>query len=123
MTTTIPIKEQGGFIICFEALPEDRSMREHFIGECGWSEKEFNRIRKYAWFTAKVSAWQDGEEIASDYLGACCYKKESEFYTKYADDYFKQMVDTVVKKAQTHLAFKADPKGVLLKELTGKPNS
>ena len=82
----------GDYVFCFEAEDEDISMHHHFIHECGWSEKEYNRIRNYAWFCARVSVWKDGEELAHDYLGACCYKTEKQFYTTYKGDYFADMV-------------------------------
>ena len=96
----IPLFERAGFIICFEAKPEDISMRDHFIRYCGWSEKEYRRIRDFAWFCAKVSAWKDGKELGTAYLGGCCYKTVKEFYTKYKDAYFEDMVREVLAEAE-----------------------
>lgn len=87
-----PVKTFGDYVVCFDAEDEDRSARYHFVTECGWTEKEFNRIRHYPFFCAKVSIWKDGEEVAVDYLGACSYKTEKEFYTKCVGDYFADMV-------------------------------
>jgi hypothetical protein len=87
-----PIINFGEYTFCFDAEDEDISMREHFIAECGWSQKDYARIRDYAWFCAKVTVWKDGEELGSDYLGACCYKTEKQFYTTYKGDYFADMV-------------------------------
>lgn len=87
-----PVKTFGEYVFCFDAEEEDRSAREHFINECGWSEREYRRIANCAWFCARVSVWKDGEELASDYLGACSYKTEKQFYTTYQGDYFADMV-------------------------------
>lgn len=100
----LPLFEQEGFIICFEALPEvDMTMHHLFIYECDWSEEEYLEIADYAWFCAKVSAWKDGIEVATDYLGACSYKTIKEFYTTYKDDYFADMVSTVIKEGKLHV--------------------
>ncbi len=98
----IPLFEQDGFIICFEALDEDRTERQHFVKECGWSEKDFRAYQRKqcAWFCAKVSAWKDGEEMGVDYLGACSYDTVEDFYTKYKDDYFKDMVNEALHEAK-----------------------
>jgi hypothetical protein len=96
----IPLFERDGFIICFEAEPEDTSMRHHFIKECGWSEKDYRKITDLAWFRAKVSAWRDGKELGTAYLGCCCYKTSEEFYTKYKDDYFADMVAEALAEAK-----------------------
>jgi hypothetical protein len=99
----VPLFEQDGFIICFEALPEDICMRYYFIKECGWTEKDYRSlIRKpHVWFCAKVSAWWQGVEVGTAYLGCCHYVTEAEFYTKYRDDYFKDMVAEAIAEAST----------------------
>ena len=89
-----PVKVFGDYVVCFEAEEETLGMRHHFIRECGWSEKQFRRIRDYAWFSAKVTLWKAGKELAAEYLGACCYKTEDEFWTEYEGDYFCDMVHT-----------------------------
>jgi hypothetical protein len=88
----IPVINFGEYSFCFEAVDEPISMRYHFISECGWSEKEYNRIRNFAWFCARVSIWRDGEELHCEYLGACSYRTEKQFYTTYKGEYFADMV-------------------------------
>ena len=102
---SIPLFEKGGFIICFAAEPEDMSARHHFIKECGWTEAEYRKIKNFDWFSAKVSAWKDGEELGVDYLGGCCYKQAKEFYTTFNCDggYFPQMVDAAIAEAKGRL--------------------
>ena len=94
------IETVDGFDILFEAEPECMSMRQHFIKECGWTESQYLEINDCAWFCAKVSAWKNGEELASTYLGACCYESVEEFYTEYHDDYFADMACEVVAEAK-----------------------
>lgn len=97
---TIYLKTVDGFGILFDAEDEHQSMRHHFIKECGWTESQYRKIKDCAWFSAKVSAWKNGEELASTYLGACCYETVEEFYTEYHDDYFAQMMQDVVAEAK-----------------------
>lgn len=99
----IPLFEKAGFIISFEAQEEDVSARRHFIKECGWTESGFRTIKDFAWFCAKVSAWKNGVELGTAYLGCCSYKTEAEFYTKYKDDYFAQMVNEAIDEATRKL--------------------
>jgi hypothetical protein len=95
-----PLFEKDGFIICFEALPEDTSMRHHFIKECGWTEAEYRKIKGCAWFVAHVTAWKDGEMKGEDYLGACSYNTVEEFYTTHKGEYFSDMVDAALAQAK-----------------------
>ena len=97
---TIYLKTVDGFGILFEAEEEDRSMRQHFIIECGWTENQYRRIKNCAWFVAKVTAWKDGIELAAEYLGGCCYEAVEDFYTKYKDNYLADMIKEVVAQAK-----------------------
>lgn len=95
---TTPVLNFGKYTVCFEAQDEEMSARYHFIKECGWSEKQFKRIEDFPFFCACVSIWKHGEELATDYLGCCSYKTESEFYTRYKSDYFADMVDRCIEE-------------------------
>lgn len=90
----IPVINFGEYTFCFDAEPELESSEHHFIEFCGWTPQEFNRIKSYPFFCAKVSCWKEGEELSADYLGACCYKTESAFYKAHMGDYFADMVWT-----------------------------
>ena len=83
-------------VVCFDAESEDLSMRRHFMDECGWTEDQFAEIEEFDWFSANVSLWLRGELLGEEFLGACCYKTEDEFYTVYRGDYFADMVHTLV---------------------------
>ena len=96
----IPLFEKEGLLICFEALPEDISAKDHFMKECGWTYAQFKPIAEFDWFCAKVSAWKDGEEVGTSYLGCCSYKYASDFYTKHKDEYFADMVKDAIDEAK-----------------------
>ena len=95
-----PVKVFGDYVVCFEAEPEDIGMRHHFIKECGWTPGQYRKIENFAWFSAKVSLWRHGKELAAEYLGCCCYKTEDEFWTVYEGDYFADMVRTVARETK-----------------------
>lgn len=97
---TIPIKVFGDYVVCFEAEPEDVGMRHHFVKECGWTDAQYRKIKDCAWFSAKVTIWCDGKELATDYLGCCSYTTEEEFYTRYEGDYFADMVHECASEIQ-----------------------
>jgi hypothetical protein len=98
----ITLKAIEGFIITFEALSEDIDMYDHFILACEWTPKQYAEIENFAWFTAKVSAWKNRKEIASEYLGTCCYETIEEFYTTHKEDYLAQMVANAVLEAKNN---------------------
>jgi len=52
------------------------------------------------YFTAKVTAEKLDIELASDYLGGCCYRTIEEFI---ADSYYRDMVDTVIIEARQRI--------------------
>ncbi len=89
---TTPVKTFDEFVVGFEALSEHVDMRKHFVKECGWTPGQFARIKHFAWFTAKVSIWKGGEELATEYLGCCAYKSPTEFFRELENDYFSDMV-------------------------------
>lgn len=80
------------YVVCFAATPEEIGMRHHFVKECGWTAKQYRSIKDMDWFCAEVSLWKGGKELGTQYLGYCCYKTADEFWTRYAGDYFADMV-------------------------------
>lgn len=115
----IPVMTIGDYVVMFEALEEDRTARHHFIKECGWTEAQFKEIKRFPFFCAHVSLWLDGEKLADQYLGACSYKTEKDFYTTYAGDYFADMVRECFDEAGKALSmdiFEAAIKRLIPKE-------
>ena len=90
------------YVVCFDTEAEDLDMRQHFVGECGWTEEQFEEIEDMPWFSVKLSLWRKGRELDVEYLGACCYKTEDEFWTTYAADYFSDMVCELLAHTSHH---------------------
>lgn len=96
------VKTVKGFDIYFEALEENISLRELLPEE---TEDDLQEIeRNNAIFCAKVTAEKAGVELASDYLGGCIYENEEDFYIRYENEYFADMVNTVVNEAEKELS-------------------
>lgn len=96
----IPLFEREGFIICFTPeYEEDVTVYDHFVRECHWTQEQLEKIDGFKWFSAKVTAWREGKELAADYLGCCCYKTYEEFYTT-KGSYFDGMVKNVLAEAR-----------------------
>ena len=91
------IKEHEGFKIYFEALEEYMMLSEMLPDDTPEQLEEINNNNVI--FTAKVTAEKEGIELSSDYLGACIYEKEEDFYTT-KGCYFDDMVNTVVVQAK-----------------------
>lgn len=94
---------RGKYIIRLELLPEYDMPDWDFESE----EERQELLRKidqgvYLWFCAKVSAWIDGVELASDYLGGCCYDSVAQFVED--SGYYEDMVETVITEADEFLA-------------------
>ena len=95
------VKKVNGFDIYFEPLEEDISLSELLPEETPEQLKEIYNSNVV--FCAKVTAEKNNIEIASDYLGGCIYESEEDFYIKYKDDYFADMVNTVLEEAKKEL--------------------
>lgn len=95
------IKTVEGIDIYFEALEEDISLSELLPEETKQQlqEIEDNNII----FCAKVTAKVNGIELADDYLGGCIYETEEDFYIKYENDYFSDMVNNVISEAKKEI--------------------
>ena len=97
------VENYKGLEIYFEALNEDIPLYHLF-------EKEdlneiIEKIDNYdlVYFCAKVTAYFNDIELASDYLGGCLYENEKEFYTKYKNEYYSDMREMVYKESITQL--------------------
>ena len=94
------VKTEQGFDIYFEALEEHIPLTQLFE-ECDLQEtiKKVNS-GEWVYFCAKVTAFKGGVELASDYLGGCVYDSYEDFYIRYKDDYFADMVQTVIEQSK-----------------------
>lgn len=112
-----PLVHQG-FEIRYEVYPEeDISMERHFIKECGYTQKQFEKIRDFEWFRVviKASLPGDSETLGTAHLGGCC-AKDAHAYVKKEEigGYLPQMLDEAVAEAQKYAPQRiADLKAVL----------
>jgi hypothetical protein len=63
------------------------------------AEKDIQRIERgeLVYFIARVRVLLDGRELASDYLGGCCYESAGSFRQ---DPYFFDMARSAIKDAR-----------------------
>ena len=99
------VLSRDGFDIYFEALEENIRIDEDFM-DASMIEETIADLEsgETVMFCAKVTAFKNGIELASDYLGACIYECEEDFYIKYKDCYFADMVNTVISEAKEDIA-------------------
>lgn len=106
-------------IISFETFQEDMhggNVVDYLMKECGWTRKKAKECEDHPFFVAKVSLFKaSGEEIESEYLGACIYKETDEFFTKYRTDCFSDMVSTLFSDAGIPLSEEDKAKHGLLR--------
>ncbi len=95
-------EEFEGFTIRFYREDEDMSPVGQFAsGDDALDAEVLRKIEsgEYDWFCVKVTASKAGIELASTYLGGCCYESFEEFLTPdgYAFDMRSEAVDEARK--------------------------
>jgi len=103
MTNVIHRDTVKGYNITVYAIPEEDSPEGHFASGDDAADKEIcDKIYNgdLTWFTAKVEIKVSGVELATEYLGACCYKDYKEFIT---DGYYDDMVTSAIEQADAKL--------------------
>jgi hypothetical protein len=93
-------EEREGFTIKLYTTWEDSSPDWELSEEDSKQLLEDIENGKLEWFIAKVTAEKMGIELASDYLGGCCYRTIEKFI---ADSYYRDMVDTVIIEARQRI--------------------
>lgn len=94
-----------GFVIRFHAHEEDESPRGQFTLENGEDDEELLKdiaAGRYAWFAVECTASKCGVELATDWLGCCCYETYADFMTP--DGYAADMRATVIAEAHEVIA-------------------
>ena len=110
MSNALHTEEFEGFTINFYAEPEYDNPADHFaIGDDDLDREVCEKIARgdYEWFCAKVTASKAGIELASDYLGACCYDSALDFVAQ-DFDYYSDMRANVVAMARNNIAKLSD---------------
>lgn len=98
-------EEKEGFTIRFYTYDEDTTPEDSF----DFPKEDMKKLLKdiengdLVWFCAKVTASKANVELATDYLGGCCYKSVQEFMEE-KDGYYSNMVDTVIDEARKTIA-------------------
>ena len=98
---------EGDLVIVFTPETEYKDMESHFRNECGWTARQYQDIEDCAWFCAKVAVYHGDKELATEYIGCCCYERIEDFYTKYKDEYYAQMKDDALRVAHETLRARA----------------
>ena len=94
--------ETANFTLELALAPEDISPRDCF----DMDEESFVELCDkidsgvYLWFVARVRVLMNGHELASDYLGGCCYSSPDEFRR---DGYFYDMARNALSEARKTL--------------------
>ena len=95
------IKTIDGLDIYFEALEEFIPLSELLPDH---TEQELqNVIENNDIFCAEISAYLGSVKLSETYLGGCIYENQSDFYTKYKDEYLSDMISKVVEESKKEL--------------------
>jgi hypothetical protein len=96
-------EDTQGFHITLSIRPEDTDPRDVY----DWNQSELDDLCDkidrglLVWFVARVDAYRYGVLLASEYLGECMYDSINEFIV---EDYYADMVDSVVSEAKKIMA-------------------
>ena len=99
------VEQFEGFEIRFYREEEDTSPLGQFQLDDG--SDDLQRIHdintgKYDWFSVRCVATKNGIDLATDYLGCCCYESFADFLTP--DGYAADMCRSVVNEAKAVIA-------------------
>ena len=98
-TNKMFIEKYKGFEIHLEILDEYISPDDMHDWESSDDREEFySKLEsgELLWFCAKVSAYMVEIELATEYLGGCCYSSIDNFIN---DEYYSSMRDEVINNA------------------------
>ena len=87
---------------------EDMNPRTHFIQDCGMSQNDYDEIKAYYWFLARIEANKGGKVLAVSYLGGNCYKSLKEVMGggelgNILDGYAPQLIEECQEEAEVTL--------------------
>ena len=99
----VQLPEKDGFKLVLSFEEEDLPAYYHFVGECGWSDEDYQSIKNYYWFCAKVTAFKGKIECGASYLGTCCYKSKKDIIGTNLGGYLPQMINDAIEEAKENL--------------------
>lgn len=97
----IDTRKAGTFTIKTYALPEYQSPRDCYDNSLIDEVMAGIESGRLEWFAVKVSAEWEGLELASDYLGGCCYESFEQFAN--GQDYHADMIREVISQSYARL--------------------
>lgn len=99
----VELPKKDGFKLVLSFEHEDMCARDHFMNTCEWSEEDYNSIKDYYWFTAKVTAYKGKIEAGTAHLGGNCYKSKTDFTNQELSHYLPQIIAEAVEEAKENL--------------------
>ena len=101
--TTIHTSTVDGFDIVLSTTPEHEAPDWEFDSDQD-RQDTLEKIDRgdLAWFVARVQAFKCGVLLGEEYLGGCCYDKESDFVGE--SGYYDDMVQNAIDSARAKLA-------------------
>ena len=100
LTEKILICTMGNFEIYFTPIVDDAFDFDYMEPKDSKLIQEQLTNDELVLFCARVTVEYEGNVYGDDYLGGCLYNNYAEFYTKYKDEYLKQMIDTALYTAK-----------------------
>lgn len=103
---TMILPPVNGYSVLFLAYEEDMSIEDSFsFGETGAKHnipylKRKVKEGKAVWFCAEIRVSRLTGIVGGANLGGCYYNSYEEFYTKYKDDYLKDLIDEAIQDAR-----------------------
>ena len=103
-------------------LPEDINGKSYFMGDCGWTETQYNTIKDYYFFTCKYELLMNDISLDfCEYIGAMCYKNKKDFLqfegqTENSEFFYNSCLREIVGELLQQLKGEVFPS--LYKELT-----
>ncbi len=91
------IQNKNGIVIEAIRHEEDLDMRNHFIGDCGWLEPQFEEIEHFDFYCVEIKATNEKLESSSAYLGACCNISFEEDVKSNIGGYLPQMIAEAIE--------------------------
>lgn len=80
--------------------------KNYFMVECGWSKEDYSKLSKSYWFSACITAYRNGVECGTAYLGCCVYASLKDVMGKSQEEtlggYAPQMIEEAIEEANSN---------------------
>lgn len=102
----VQLTQKDGFKLVLSFEEEYSCGYDHFVNECDWSKEDYESIKNFYWFCAKVTAFKGKIECGTKYLGACCHKSKKDVIETDLGGYLPQMIEQAIDEAKQNLEIK-----------------